>query len=53
MQGYSVQLRDRIFIKGYGFLYFAKNMGKNIGKDIGKNVTGSYSPGMLAKHQVS
>ena len=28
---YSVQPRDRIFVKGYGFLSFAKNMGKNIG----------------------
>ena len=29
---YSVHPRDRIFIKGYGFLSFAKNMGKNISK---------------------
>ena len=27
---YSVQPRDPIFVKGYGFLSFAKNMGKNI-----------------------
>ena len=27
---YSVQPRDRIFVTGYGFLSFAKNMGKNI-----------------------
>ena len=27
---YSVQLRDRICVKGYGFLSFAKNMGKNL-----------------------
>ena len=26
MTCYSVQPRDRIFIKGYGFLSFAKNM---------------------------
>ena len=31
MTRYSVQPRDRIFVKGYGFLSFAKNMGKNIG----------------------
>ena len=30
MMRYSVQPRDRIFEKGYGFLYFAKNMGKKI-----------------------
>ena len=29
---YSVQPRDRIFVKRYVFLSFAKNMGKNIGK---------------------
>ena len=25
---YSIEPRDRIYVKGYGFLYFAKNMGK-------------------------
>ena len=29
---YSVHPRDRIFIKDYGFLSFAMNMGKNVGK---------------------
>ena len=29
---YSGQPRDRIFVKGYRFLNFPKNMGKNIGK---------------------
>ena len=29
---YSGQPRDRIFVKGYRFLSFDKNMGKNIGK---------------------
>ena len=33
---YSVQPRDRIFVKGYGFLSFAKSMSKNIGKTISK-----------------
>ena len=27
---YSVEPRDRIYVKGYGFLSFAKNMGKNL-----------------------
>ena len=31
---FSAQSRDRIFLKGYGFLSFAKNMGKDIGKKI-------------------
>ena len=40
---YSVQPKDRIFRKGYGFLFFAKNMGKSIGKNISKNLSGKYS----------
>ena len=39
MTGYSVKSRDRIFVKDYGFLSFAKNMGKNIGKSISKNLS--------------
>ena len=31
MTRYSVQPRDRIFVKGYEFLSFAQNVGKNIG----------------------
>ena len=34
MTRYSVQPRDRIFVKGYGFFSFAKNMGKNTGKNL-------------------
>ena len=30
---YAVQPRDRIFVKGYRFLSFAKNLVVNIGKD--------------------
>ena len=29
---YSIEARDRKFVKGNGFLSFAKNMGKNISK---------------------
>ena len=43
MTRYSVQPRDQIFVKDYGFLSFAKNMGKNIGKNISKNLSGKYS----------
>ena len=35
MTRYSVQPRDRIFVKGY-FLFFAKITGKNIDKSISK-----------------
>ena len=40
MTRYSVQHRDRVFVKGYGFLSFAKNVVKNIGKNIIKNLSG-------------
>ena len=43
MTRYSVQPRDRIFVKPQGFLSFNKNLGKNIGKDISKNRSGKYS----------
>ena len=43
----SVQPRDRIFVKGYGFLFFAKNMGRYIGKNISKNLIGKYSQKLL------
>ena len=40
---YSVQPRDRVFVKDYGFFSFAKNMGKNIDKNISKNLSDKYS----------
>ena len=43
MTRYSVQPRDRIFVKGYGFISFAKNIGKN----ISKNLSGKYSQKLL------
>ena len=43
MTQYSAQSKDRIFVKGYGFLPFDKNIGKNIGKNISKNFSGKYS----------
>ena len=43
MTRYSIQPRDRIFVKGYGFLSFAKNMVKNISKNISKTLSGKYS----------
>ena len=39
MTCYSVQARDKIFVKGYEFLSFAKNMSKNIGESISKNLS--------------
>ena len=40
---YSIEPRDIIFVKGYGFLSFAKNMSKNIGKVISKDLSRKYS----------
>ena len=36
---YSIEPRDKIHVKGYGFLSFAK--------DIGKNSSGKYSQKLL------
>ena len=47
MTPYSVQPRGRIFVKGYGFLSFSKNIGKNIGKNISKNLSSKYSQKLL------
>ena len=55
MTRYSVQPRDQIFVKGYGFLSFAENMSKSLGKRISKNLVGKYSQKRLdyAKQSVS
>ena len=42
MMRYPIELRDRIFVKGYGLLAFTKNIDKNISK---------YSSGILGVHQ--
>ena len=31
---YSVEPRERIYVKGYGFLSFAKIMGKNLSNNV-------------------
>ena len=32
---YSIELRDKIFVKRYGFLSFVKNMNKSLGNKYG------------------
>ena len=32
---YSIEPRGRIYVKGYGFLAFAKNMGKSLSNKYG------------------
>ena len=43
MTRYSIQPRDRMFVKGYRFLSFAENMVTNISKNISKTLSGKYS----------
>ena len=43
MTRYLVQTKDRILIKDYGSLSFAKNIDKNVVKNIRKNLKGKYS----------
>ena len=38
---YSIEPRDRIYIKGYGFLSFTKNMGKNLTNKYGQKLLDS------------
>ena len=33
---YSIEPKDRIYVKGYGFLSFAKNMGKTLSSKYGQ-----------------
>ena len=35
---YSIELRDGIYVKGYGFLSFAKNIGKNLSNKYGQKI---------------
>ena len=42
MMRYSVQPRDQIFVKSYGFVSFAKDMDKNISKNVSKDLSGNY-----------
>ena len=43
MTRYSVQLKDRIFVKGYRFLWFAKTTGRNIDKNISTILNSKYN----------
>ena len=38
---YSIEPRDRIYVKGYGFLSFAKNMGKSLSNKYGQKLVNS------------
>ena len=47
MTRYSVEHKDRIIVKGCGFLSFSKNTGNNIGKNISKNLSRKCSQKLL------
>ena len=38
---YSIEPRDRIYVKGYGFLSFAKSMGKSLSNKYGQKILDS------------
>ena len=38
---YSVEPRDKIYVKGYGFLSFAKNIGKSLNNKYGQKLLDS------------
>ena len=38
---YSIEPRDRIYVKGYGFLSFAKNTGKSVSNKYGQKLLDS------------
>ena len=38
---YSTESRDRIYVKGYGFLFFAKNIGKSLSNKYGQKLLDS------------
>ena len=48
---YSIEPRDRIYVKGYGFLSFAKNMGKNLSNKYGQELLDSSKKQQFKKQQ--
>ena len=38
---YSIESRDKIYVKGYGFLSFAKNISKNLSNKYGQKLLDS------------
>ena len=43
---YSIEPRDRIYVKGYEFFSFAKNIGRHVNK-VTKNLSNKYSQKLL------
>ena len=53
MTQYSVQPREKIFAKGYGFLSFAKTMSTNIGKNTSKYLSCKHRQKLLDRAKQS
>ena len=49
---YSIKLRDRIYVEGYRFSSFAKNIGKNATK-VAKSMSNEYSQKLLDRAKKS
>ena len=47
MRRYSVEPRDQILVKGYGFLPFVRTIGKNVGKSTSQNISSNHSQKLL------
>ena len=45
--GYSIHPRHRIFVNGYKFSSFAKNMSKKVGKNMSKYLSVKYRQKLL------
>ena len=49
---YSIEPRDRIYVKGYGFLSFAKNIGTHATK-VAKNLSNKYNQKVIDSAKIS
>ena len=47
MTQYSIKPKDQIFVRGYGFLFFAKHIGKTLVTNICKNLSIKYSQNLI------
>ena len=50
---YSVQPKNRMYVKGHGFFSFAKDMGRNIGKRIIKKLSSKYNQNLIVNNKTS
>ena len=49
---YSIEPRDRVYVKGYGFLSFTKNMSRHANK-VAKSLSNKYSQKLLVSAKKS